>query len=130
MYDQHQFTWQPYLIFIKRRHMTTKKLPEKLQLWVDVRKKHHLSHMQIQMARELGLNPKKFGRLDNHQQETWKEPLPKYIETLYYKQISKVPPAEVKSIENLYKAQQQKKQDKKQAKLLTVTTEPSSPQNS
>ena len=104
--------------------MTTKKLPEKLQLWVDVRKKHHLSHMHIQMARELGLNPKKFGRIDNHQQETWKEPLPKFIETLYFKQISKVPPTEVKSIEKFYKAQQQKKQDKKNAKLLSTSPAP------
>ena len=46
--------------------MKSKKLPEKLQAWVDARKKHHLSHMHIQMARELGLNPKKFGRIDNH----------------------------------------------------------------
>lgn len=97
--------------------MTTKKLPEKFQQWVDVRKKHHLSHKHIQMARELGLNPKKFGRLDNHQQSTWKEPLPKFIETLYCKQISNVLPTEVLSIEQLYKAQKQKKQDKKNAKL-------------
>ena len=101
--------------------MTTKKLPEKFQQWVDARKKHHLSHMHIQMARELGLNPKKFGRIDNHQQETWKQPLPKFIETLYFKQISTVPPAEVLSIEKLYQAQKLKKQEKNNAKLLAET---------
>jgi hypothetical protein len=33
-----------------------KKLPPKYQVWVDARKRYHLSHAQIQMARELGLN--------------------------------------------------------------------------
>jgi hypothetical protein len=32
------------------------------------------------MARELGLNPDKFGKLANHKQESWKLPLPQYIE--------------------------------------------------
>ena len=100
--------------------MTTTKLPEKFQMWVDVRKKHHLSHMHIQMARELGLNPTKFGRIDNHHEETWKDPLPKFIETLYFKQISKVPPTNVLSIEKLYQAQQLKKQMKKEAKTNGV----------
>ena len=31
------------------------------------------------MARELGLNPKKFGGLANHRQEPWKLPLPEFI---------------------------------------------------
>jgi hypothetical protein len=37
------------------------------------------------MARQLGLNPKKLGSLDNHRQEPWKEPLPQFIERLYGK---------------------------------------------
>jgi hypothetical protein len=36
------------------------------------------------MARELGLTPKKFGGLANNDQETWKLPLPKFVEELYY----------------------------------------------
>ncbi len=99
--------------------MKHKKLPEKLQAWVDVRKKYHLSHMHIQMARELGLNPKKFSGLANAKQDAWKEPLPVFIQTLYHKQISKSPPTEVKSIEQLFLAQQQKKQQKKEEKLMT-----------
>jgi hypothetical protein len=43
----------------------TKKIPAGLQIWIDARKRHHLSHVQIQMARELGMNPKRFGKLDN-----------------------------------------------------------------
>jgi hypothetical protein len=38
-----------------------KKLPPELQAWVDARRRFHLSHAQIQMARELGINPKKLG---------------------------------------------------------------------
>ena len=40
-----------------------KKIPDKFKIWVDARKRFHLSHEQIQMARELGMNPKKFGKL-------------------------------------------------------------------
>ncbi len=50
------------------------KANQAMQAWIDARKRHHLSHAQIQMARELGMNPKKFGRLDNHRQEPWKMP--------------------------------------------------------
>jgi hypothetical protein len=42
-----------------------KQLSPKYQVWVDARKRHKLSHAHIQMARELGMNPKKFGKLDN-----------------------------------------------------------------
>jgi hypothetical protein len=38
--------------------MSKKKgIPEKYQVWIDVRKRYHLSHVHIQMARELGMNP-------------------------------------------------------------------------
>ena len=37
-------------------------------------KRFNLAHAQIQ-AQEPGMNPKKFGRLANHEQETWKRPL-------------------------------------------------------
>jgi hypothetical protein len=50
-----------------------KKIPDKLKIWVDARKRFHLSHEQIQMARELGMNPKKFGNL----------PAP-HLESLFY----------------------------------------------
>jgi len=41
----------------------------------------------IQMARELGMNPKNFGSLDNHKQEPWKAPLPEFIKDLYLQAI-------------------------------------------
>ena len=31
-----------------------KAIPEKYQAWIDARKKYHLSHAHVQMARELG----------------------------------------------------------------------------
>jgi hypothetical protein len=41
------------------------------------------------MARELGMNPKKLGKLANHKQESWKLPLPQFIEHLYQKRFGK-----------------------------------------
>ena len=46
-------------------------IPEKFRICIEVLKRYHLSDAQIQMARELGLNPLKFGKLAN-------EPPPPY----------------------------------------------------
>ena len=61
-----------------------KKTDQKTQAWIDARERHRLSHVQVQMARELGMNPAKLGNLDNHKQEPWKLPLPQFIEELYF----------------------------------------------
>ena len=45
-----------------------KNLPDKYQIWIDVRERYHLSDVHIQMARELGMNPKKFGKISNERQ--------------------------------------------------------------
>jgi len=90
-----------------------KKVPEKYQIWIDARKKFHLSHAHIQMARELGLNPKKFGKIANDKQEPWKAPLPVFIEGLYFKRFGKKQPDEVKSIEQLFKAREKKKAERR-----------------
>lgn len=74
-------------------------IPNKLKPWIDVRKKFHLSHAQIQMARELGLNPKKFGGMANHNQDQWKVPLPDYIEHLYEKRFKKRAPDDIRPLE-------------------------------
>src|SRR5580693_5775132 len=88
----------------------------KLQAWIQARRKHGLSHEHIQMARELGMNPKKLGGLDNHRQEPWKAPLPIFIESLYFKRFGKRRPDVVRTIEETVAAQQQKKQAKREAK--------------
>ena len=79
-----------------------KKIPVKPQIWIDARRKYKLSHAQVQMARELGLNPKKFGGMANHRQEPWKTPLPQFIEDLYFKRFGKTAPDRVRSIEEQF----------------------------
>lgn len=59
------------------------------EAWGLAQKKFHLSKAQVQMAKELGMNPKKLGKLANHKQEPWKMPLPDFIEHLYDKKRSK-----------------------------------------
>ena len=95
-----------------------KKIPDKLKIWIEARKRYHLSHGQIQMARELGMNPKKFGKLANHKQEPWKAPLPDFIEALYYKRFRKAHPDQVKSIERIFKDRNINKEEKKLRKKL------------
>lgn len=60
--------------------------------WIAAKKKYRLSDVHIRMAKELGMNPKKFGGLANHKQEQWKLPLPNFIEELYYKRFRKEKP--------------------------------------
>ncbi len=76
-----------------------RKPSHKMQAWIDARRRHRLSHAQVQMARELGMNPKKLGKLDNHDQEPWKMPLRQYIQHLYFKRFGKERPEEIPSIE-------------------------------
>ncbi|NUO09752.1 MAG: hypothetical protein HUU08_13925 [Candidatus Brocadia sp.] len=71
---------------------------EKNKQWIEAKKKFRLSNMHIQMARELGMNPKKFGGLANHKQEPWKAPLPVFIEDLYLKRFKKEKPDIVKPL--------------------------------
>jgi len=76
-----------------------------------------LNDDQIAMARELGLNPKKFGKLDNHDQESWKMPLPQFIEHIYFKRFKReVPLTPVLSIEQQLKEQKVKVLKKKKQK--------------
>ena len=74
-------------------------IPQKLRPWIEARKRFHLSHAQVQMARELGMNPKKLGKLNNHKQERWKLPLPLFIEKCYLKRFGKDRPDDCRSVE-------------------------------
>jgi hypothetical protein len=69
-----------------------KAAPPQVRAWVEARKRHRLSHAQVQMARELGLNPGKLGKIANHRQEPWKAPLPQFIEHLYLKRFGRERP--------------------------------------
>ena len=88
----------------------------KLQEWIDARKRHHLSHAQVQMARELGMNPRKLGGLDNHDQEPWKLPLRRFIEHLYRERFGRPAPEVVRSIEEIARRDAEKKERKRKAK--------------
>jgi len=93
-----------------------KKPNQKMQAWIDARKRHHLSHNHVQMARELGMNPKKLGSIDNHRQEPWKMPLRQFIEHLYLKRFGRDRPENVLSIEDRIRREEQKKALKREAK--------------
>ncbi len=84
-------------------------IPNKLKPWIEARKKYRLTHAQIQMARELGLNPKKIGSLSNSKQQPWKLPLPEFIEEIYFKQFKRELPVNVKPIEQMVKDKASKK---------------------
>lgn len=86
------------------------------QVWIDARKRHHLSRAQVQMARELGMNPKKLGKLDNHKQEPWKLPLPQFIEELYEKRFGRTRPEVAMSIEQRAQAAELKRGARRAAK--------------
>ncbi len=76
-----------------------KRIPRELEPWIEARKRFGLSHAQVQMARELGLNPRKLGKLANHDQEPWKAPLPEFIERLYAKRFGRSAPIRVVPME-------------------------------
>ena len=65
------------------------------------------------MARELGLNPRKFGKLANEKQEPWKKSLPEFIEEIYFKRFKKKQPDTVRSIEQLIQDRREKKEERK-----------------
>ena len=75
--------------------MSKERIPQKFEPWVQAKRRHHLTDLQVQMARELGMNPKKLGKIDNHKQEPWKLPLPRFIEKLYLKKFKRVRPKAV-----------------------------------
>lgn len=93
------------------------RIPHKFQPWIEARKKYHLSHAHIQMARELGLSPKKFGSYANRESQPWKLPLVDFIEFLYERQFQKKSPDEVKTMEQFAAEHVIARAKKKEAKI-------------
>ena len=87
-----------------------------LEKWMVAQRRHRLSDKQVQMARELGLNPDKLGKIDNHKQEPWKAPLPQFIEEIYFKRFKREEPETVKPLKQILKEIEVKKQLRKQEK--------------
>ncbi len=78
------------------------------------------------MARELGMNPRKFGSLANTKQEPWKLPLPDFIEEIYFKHFKKNQPDNVRSIEQMVKDYNKKKEERRAQRLKEKESQQSS----
>ena len=89
-----------------------------IEKWIVAQKKHRLSDTHVQMARELGLNTDKLGKIDNHRQEPWKAPLPEFIEEIFYKRFKKERPDVVKPLKQILKEQEIKTKTKKKEKEI------------
>ena len=89
-----------------------------IEKWIVAQKKHRLSDTHVQMARELGLNPDRLGKIDNHRQEPWKAPLPEFIEEIFYKRFKKERPDVVKPLKQILKEQEIKTKTKKKEKEI------------
>jgi len=98
-------------------------IPARLKPWIEARQRWRLSHLHIQMARELGMNPKKFSKLANHDQERWKRPLPEFITHLYVRNFGKMPEV-VRTIEEVAAAEMAKREAKKMRKLAAASSSP------
>lgn len=92
--------------------------PQALHDWIDARKRHRLSDAHVQMARELGMNPRKLGNLDHRGREPWKFPLGAFIEELYAKRLGKRRPDVVVSIEERARRIQQKRAARTETRRL------------
>jgi len=98
--------------------------PDRTSLeWLEARKRHQLSHAHVQMARELGMNPRKLGKLDNHKQETWKLPLPRFIEEQYEKRFGKARRDVVVTMEQRMAAFRKKKEERRARRRLARDVE-------
>jgi hypothetical protein len=90
------------------------RLSDKDRQWIEARRRHRLSDAHVQMARELGMNPKTLGGIDNHRQERWKAPLPIFIEGCYVRRFGRERPERVRSIEQRALDVQRKKQERRE----------------
>ena len=106
--------------------MAKKKMPDKYLPWIEARRRYHLSDAHIQMARELGLNPKNLGGLANTKQEPWKAPLPEFIEELYFDHFKKRQPENVRSIEQMVSDASRKKAERRARKQVARLSRQSS----
>ena len=84
--------------------------------WVAARSRYRLSHAHVQMARELGMNPRKLGGIANDRQEPWKAPLPVFIEDCYEKRFGRRAPTTVVSIEDAARTKKRMHEARKAAR--------------
>jgi hypothetical protein len=102
---------------IEQHRPGMKRIPPKLQPWFEARQKFKLSHAVVQMARELGMNPKNFGKLAHVDQQQWKSPLPVFIADCYSRRFGTDAPAQVRSLEQVVAADEARRAIKRAKKL-------------
>ncbi len=79
------------------------KTNRQMQEWIDARRRRHLSQ--------------KLGKIDNHKQEPWKLPLPRFIEQLYFERFGKTTPDNVVSIEERCRVEGAQREARRAARL-------------
>ena len=94
-----------------------KAIPQNLQPWYEARRKFNLSHATVQMARELGLNPKKFGSLADTRASPWKTSLSDFIAHCYYKAHKRHTPEAVRSLEQVISDNEDRKNKRNERKV-------------
>ena len=68
--------------FMSKKSKNSSKSP-----WAIAKPRYRLNARQVAMAKELGMNPKKLGKLVPSKSEQWKAPLGQFIEKCYYKRF-------------------------------------------
>jgi hypothetical protein len=87
-------------------------LDHKLKPWLDARTRFKLTHAEVQMARELGMNPKDFASLANAHQQPWKTPLQNFIQKRYRQSFGREAPEQVLTLEEIIAAQKSRQAGK------------------
>jgi hypothetical protein len=98
-----------------------KRIPPKLQPWFDARLRLGLSHATVQMARELGMNPKKLGKLVPTAGQGWKAPLPDFVAHCYEKSHGRRMPEKVRTLEQVVE-DEERRNEVRRAKRGTEST--------
>ena len=104
------------------------RIPTKLKPWFEARRRFKLSHAHTQMARELGMNPRKLGSLADGGQEPWKSPLPEFIVECYPKSFGRSEPEHVRSLEEVVRAEEKRRKEKQARKAEKMVIPPGSSQ--
>jgi hypothetical protein len=97
--------------------------PEKTKQWIDARSRYKLTHVQLEMARELGMDPTKFEGIAAHIQEASNQSLAAFIQTEYKNRFGKDAPDDRRSVEQKLKAESQKTDQKRMLKAETKAAE-------
>src|SRR5580658_7945169 len=99
--------------------VTAQQFAAKLQPWFEARRRFKLSNAHIQMARELGMNPKKLDSPEDPQAQRIAS-LPEFIAQTYRQRFDRNGPEQIRSLEELVEWDKQRrveKQARKQARL-------------